>query len=67
MSEPTPPTQETLAESIVAIARASEKLFKSGLNRKAILVLLSHSSGVSKRDCEYVLNHLALLEGAYCK
>ena len=25
------------------------------------------TAGVGKRDCEYVLNHLALLEKAYCK
>lgn len=62
----TAPSPESLAEAIIGIAKASDKLFKSGLNRKAVLILLSNSSGVSKRDCGYVLSHLALLEKTYC-
>jgi hypothetical protein len=60
-----PPSQQTLVEAIVAISQAIEKLAKSGLNRKAILILVSASSGVGKRDCEYVLNHLLLLKKNY--
>jgi hypothetical protein len=67
MSAPTPPSDETLAEAIVAVSKAMTKLTQSGLNKKAILVLVSASSGVGKRDCEYVLNHLQLLERTYCK
>lgn len=62
-----PPSQETLVEAIVAISQAVEKLTKIGLNRKAILVLVSASSGIGKRDCEYVLNHLLLLRKTYCQ
>lgn len=61
-----PPSQETLAEAIIAISQAMGRLTASGLNRKAILVLVSAASGVGKRDCEYVLNHLLLLRKTYC-
>lgn len=66
-AEIVPPSTETLAQAIVAISQAVERLTKIGLNRKAILVLLSASSGVGKRDCEYVLNHLLLLRKNYCQ
>lgn len=65
-AEIVPPSEETLAQAIVATSQAVEKLTKSGLNRKAILILLSSSSGIGKRDCEYVLNHLQLLRKNYC-
>jgi hypothetical protein len=58
---------QILAEAIVAIAGAARKLAASGLNKKAIIILLSASSGVVKRDCTIVLDHLEYLAKQYTK
>jgi len=60
------PSPEILAEAIVKISAGFESLKKSGLNQKAIVVLLNDCTGVGKRDIESVLLGLANLSKVYC-
>ncbi len=65
-SEP-PESTEILAEAIVRIGDAAAKLNSSGLNRKAIILLLHDATKVGKKDIETVLDALPRLRGWYCK
>jgi len=65
--QPAPPDPEELAEAIKRISAAVARLQKSGLNEKAIIVLLHDSSGVTKKNIKYVLDHLAYLPQVYCR
>ena len=62
-----PQTTEILAEAIVRIGDAAEKLNKSGINRKAIEVLLHDATGLARRDIKVVLDALPRLRGWYCR
>lgn len=62
-----PPSADTLAEAIIRISAGFDQLSKSGLNRKAIVILLDDWSGVGKRDIERVLTSLADLPKVYCR
>lgn len=62
-----PETTEILAEAIVRIGDAVEKLNKSGLNRKAIEVLLHDATKVARRDIKIILDSLPRLRGWYCR
>jgi hypothetical protein len=61
-----PTDNETLAEAIVKISAGFDHLSKSGLNRKAIVILLNDWTGVGKRDIERVLAGLGDLSKVYC-
>lgn len=63
----TPPCADTLAEAVVRVSAGFVRLQASGLNRKAIVVLLNDCTGVGKRDIERVLQGLGYLSTAYCK
>ncbi len=54
-----------LAQAIVDLSAAAEKLLASGLNRKAIIVLLHDATKQGKREIEYVLNALESLAHDY--
>lgn len=60
-------TITVIAESIVAIAEGAKKLTNSGLNQRAILVLLKDATGVPMTDIKKVLHGLESLEEKYCK
>jgi hypothetical protein len=62
-----PVPAEILAESIRKIGDATRRLDASGLNDKAITLLLSSLSGVSKTDVGNVLWALRNLEASYLK
>lgn len=62
-----PETTEILAEAIVRIGDSVAKLNASGLNRKAIILLLHDATKVGKRDIEVILDALPRLRGWYCK
>jgi hypothetical protein len=62
-----PETTEILAEAIVRIGDSVVKLNASGLNRKAIIILLQAETKLSRRDIETVLDALPRLRGWYCK
>lgn len=62
--EPIP--AEIMAQAIIEIAAAMEKLNNSGLKRKAIVALIHDTSGLGKRDIEMVLNNLEALRTTWC-
>lgn len=62
-----PETTEILADSIVRISEALDKLYKSGVNRKAIVILIQAQTKLSRRDIEAVLDAQKRLAGWYCK
>ncbi len=78
MSEPTririvedpeqPVEREVLADAIVKLSKAAQALNqRSGLNHRAIVVLLHDHSRVPKRDIEAVLRAMQQLERDYCR
>lgn len=62
-----PETREILAEAIVRLGDAVKQLDNSGLNRRAIVLLLQDATKLSKRDIETVLNAIPRLRGWYCR
>lgn len=66
-NEENPETPEILAEAIVRIGNAMQKLNASGLNRRAIVTLIQDQTRLGKTDIELVLNSLATLKGYYCR
>ena len=62
-----PETTEILASAIVSIGKAADKLLTSGLNTKAIVVLLHHETKISQKDIRTILSGLKLMESWYCK
>lgn len=60
-----PVAQEVLAQAIVDISAAAKKLCKSGLNKKAIVVLVAHSSGRPQYVVGLVLDALEQLAKDY--
>lgn len=65
-SEP-PESKEILAEAIVSIGQAAEKLMASGINKKAVIILLQAQTKLSQRDIRLVLDSLPQLERWYCR
>lgn len=62
-----PETTEILAEAIVRLGDAVKKLDASGLNRKAIVLLLQDATKVPKRDIIAILDAIPRLRGWYCR
>jgi hypothetical protein len=62
-----PESTEILADSIVRISIALDKLSESGLNHKAIVILIQAYTKLSKRDIEAVLDAQKRLAGWYCR
>ena len=59
--------KQTLAENIASISKAMKSLFDSGLNEKAIVVLLKHKTGLTQAAILAVLDGLEELEKNYCQ
>ena len=59
------PNRETLAQAVVNISKGFDSLKRTGLNRRAIVILLRDSTGVSFSDINYVLNGLENLAKDY--
>lgn len=59
------PSTDDLPEAIRKISRGAERLLASGLNRKAVIVLLCHHSGMGQKIVVTVLDSLAALERSY--
>lgn len=64
--EQDPVEPEVLATAIRDLSAAVQRLELSGLNRRAILVLLRDATGLSLKDVGYVLNAMHELERNYC-
>lgn len=65
-SEP-PESTEILAEAIVRIGAGFQKLKQSGVNEKAIVLLLHDATGVGKPAIRQILDALPRLAGWYCR
>ncbi|BAQ16070.1 hypothetical protein [Methyloceanibacter caenitepidi] len=62
-----PETKEILAEAITRIGEGFDALQKSGLNKKAIIILIQAETRLSQRDIRTVLDALPRLRGWYCR
>lgn len=62
---PPPPDPQVLAASIDAISASLRKLMGSGLNRKAITVLVHYDTGISQREISAVFDSLDGLSRKY--
>jgi len=56
-----------LAQAILDISKAAKRLSASGLNRKAIVLLVSADSKVAQLDVRHVLESLDYLAKTYCR
>lgn len=65
--EENPVPKEILADAIVRISEAVTALRRSGLNERAIIVLVSDKTKISKGVVEDVLDGLDSLRAAYCR
>ena len=62
-----PESVEILAEAIVNIGAASNKLLKTGINKRAIIILIHDMTKLPKGTIKQVLESLPQLERWYCK
>lgn len=62
-----PESTEILAEAIVRIGEGFNKLNKSGLNKRAIAVLIQAETKLSMKAIGTVLDALPRLRGWYCR
>lgn len=62
---PVPP--EVLAQAIVELSAAAKRLAASRLNRKAVIVLLAHDTGLPMKTISLVLDSIGHLEATYLK
>lgn len=58
---------ELIAQNIQKISEAVASLFAGSLNKKALLVLLAHSSGYPQYQIEAILNSASELGKTYLK
>ncbi len=61
----TPEDAAALADAVRRIDEGMQSIAESGLNRRALVVLLHASTKVTKRDINAVLNGLECLRDAY--
>jgi len=69
-SDENPETTELLASSVVKVAEAFEKIQKSPLRQRAIVVLLQNGIGagrITKSQIQLVLDNLPRLKAWYVK
>lgn len=64
-TEPAGMDANAIAQAITRIADATQAIYRSGLNEKAIIMLIAESSGVSRTNVKYVLSHMAALKATY--
>lgn len=65
--EEKPEPTEVLAEAVIRIGLNMEKLYESGLNRRAVIALVYDYTKIPKRDIVLVIDSLAKLRGWYCR
>ena len=58
-------THKNLADAVVAISKAMKRLTKSGLNRKAVVVLIADDTKLPRRDINAVLDSIDTLAEVY--
>jgi hypothetical protein len=62
-----PESKEILAEAIIRIGSAMDALAKSGLNERAIIILIQAETKLAARDIREVLGAMRKLKGWYCR
>ncbi len=62
-----PVTQEVLATAITQIAESVQKLYRSGLNRRAVIALVADDTKLGKGTIRAVLDSLLDLSKTYTK
>lgn len=62
-----PVEKNILAQAIVDIAGAAKKLQQSGINKDAIVILVSVRSGYPRTAVRDVIDSLAVLERDFCR
>jgi len=62
-----PVEKEVLATAILQISEAAKKLYKTGLNKKAVVALINDDTKLGKGLVETVLNSLESLAKKYTK
>ena len=68
VDQPKPPiSTPILATAIVRLGEAARALHDSGLNERALIVLLHDKTKISKRDILTILNGMRQLRAWYCK
>lgn len=60
-----PVSRDVLAQHIARASAALRALTASGLNKRAVVILTSASSGVSRSDVARVIDSLEALESTY--
>lgn len=66
--EPEKPVEvEVLAQAIVDIGKAAKRLAQSRLNRKAVIVLIAHDTGLGQGTIRTVLEGMESLESTYLR
>lgn len=58
---------EEIEKSIIKLSEVGEKIEKSRLNRRTIILLLNDITKVPKSHIEYILNALPELKNKYLK
>lgn len=66
-NEENPEPLEIIAESIIEISQAVKKINQSRVDRKVVLLLIKHQTGISFSQIEKVLDAAANLEKHYIK
>ena len=61
-----PESKEVLAAAITRISDSLNYMMKSGINMRAIIILLQAETRLPKKDIELVLESLKRLKGWYC-
>jgi len=59
--------KEVLATAIVSISQSVDKLYKSGLNRRAVIALIADDTKLGKGTIDTVLSSLLSLQKTYTK
>lgn len=62
-----PVETSVLAQAIVDISAAAKRLAQSGLNRKAVVILLAHQCGLGQGTVKTVLDGIEELQATYLK
>ncbi len=62
-----PESTEIMAAAIVKISDGFAAMMKSGLNQRALIILLHAETRVAQKDIRAVLVALPMLKGLYCK
>lgn len=66
-SEDKPETTVILAEAVIKISDGMTSLLRSGLNKRAIVILLQAETKINRSDITKVLDALPRLKGWYCR